>query len=74
MLLLGIAVLVTQIIRHRLEVLYPTTVLVRLFFLLTLASLFVISSDPFFLVVFAIVAFGVALTGYIYLAERRASS
>jgi len=74
MLLLGLAVLVAQIIRHRLEVLYATTLLVRLFFLVTLASLFAISGDPFFLVVFAIVAVGVLLTGYSYLAERRATS
>ena len=71
MLLLGLAILVTQIIRHRVEVLYPTTLLVRLFFLATFAYLFAISSDPFFLVVFGIVALGVLLTGYSYLTERR---
>ena len=70
MLLLGLAVLVTQIIRHRIEVLYPTTLLVRLFFLVVLAYLFVSSSDPFFLVVFGIVALGVLFTGYSYLTER----
>ena len=70
MLLLGLAVLVTQIIRRRIEVLYPTTLLVRLFFLVALAYLFVSSSDPFFLVVFGIVALGVILTGYSYLTER----
>jgi len=72
MLLLGLAALVTQIIRHRLEVLYPTTLLIRLFFLATFAYLFAISSDPFFLVVFGIVALGVLLSGYSYLTERRA--
>lgn len=71
MLLLGLAVLVTQIIRHRIEVLYPTTLLVRLFFLVVLAYLFVSSSDPFFLVVFGIVALGVLFTGYSYLTERQ---
>jgi hypothetical protein len=70
MLLLGLATLVVQIIRHRLEVLYPTTLAVRAFFLVTLAYLFVISGDPFFLVVFAIVAVGVIFTGYSYLRER----
>jgi hypothetical protein len=72
MLLLGLAVLIVQIIRHRLEVLYPTTLIVRLFFLVVLAYLFLSSSDPFFLVVFGIVLLGVVFTGYAYLTERRA--
>lgn len=71
MLLLGLAVLVVQIIRHRIDVLYPTTLVVRGFFLVVLGYLYIISSDPFFLVVFGIVALGVILTGYSYLAERR---
>jgi hypothetical protein len=70
MLLLGLATLAVQIIRHRLEVLYPTTLAVRGFFLVTLGFLFVISGDPFFVVVFAIVALGVIFTGYSYLRDR----
>jgi hypothetical protein len=70
MLLLGLAILVTQIIRNRIEVLYPTTLVVRLFFLVVLAYLYLSSSDPFFLVVFGIVVLGVILTGYSYLSER----
>jgi len=73
MLLLGLAILIVQIIRHRLEVLYPTTLVVRLFFLVVLAYLFLSSSDPFFLVVFGIVLLGVVFTGYAYLTERRAN-
>jgi hypothetical protein len=71
MLLLGLAALITQVIRHRIEVLYPTTLLIRIFFLVVLAYLFASSSDPFFLVVFGIVALGVIFTGYSYLTERR---
>jgi thiol:disulfide interchange protein len=74
MLLLGLAILVTQIIRHRIEVLYPTTLLVRLFFLVVFAYLFLSSSDPFFLVVFGIVLLGVVFTGYSYLTEHRADA
>lgn len=74
MLLLGLAILITQIIRHRIEVLYPTTLVVRVFFLVVLAYLFLSSTDPFFLVVFGIVALGVIFTGYSYLTERRASA
>lgn len=72
MLLLGLAILVTQIIRHRVEVLYATTLVVRLFFLVVFAYLFLSSDDPFFLVVFGIVLLGVILTGYSYLTEHRA--
>jgi thiol:disulfide interchange protein len=70
MLLVGLAILITQIIRHRVEVLYPTTLVVRIFFLVVFAYLYLTSSDPFFLVVFGIVALGVILTGYSYLTER----
>lgn len=73
MLLLGLAALITQVIRHRIEVLYPTTLLIRIFFLVVLAYLFASSSDPFFLVVFGIVALGVIFTGYSYLTERRST-
>ncbi len=70
MLLIGLAILVTQIIRHRVEVLYPTTLVVRFFFLVVFAYLYLSSNDPFFLVVFGIVVLGVVLTGYSYLTER----
>jgi thiol:disulfide interchange protein len=70
MLLIGLAILITQIIRHRIEVLYPTTLVVRLFFLVVFAYLFLSSNDPFFLVVFGIVLLGVNLTGYSYFTER----
>lgn len=74
MLLLGLAILVTQIIRHRVEVLYATTLVVRLFFLVVFAYLFLSSRDPFFLVVFGIVLLGVIFTGYSYLTEHRANA
>ncbi|MEP6807831.1 MAG: hypothetical protein ABI978_04455 [Chloroflexota bacterium] len=70
MLLIGLAVLVGQIIRLRLEALYSTTLAIRGFFLVTFIFLFAISGDPFFLVVFAIVAVGVILTGASYLRDR----
>lgn len=72
MTLIGLDVLVFQIVRLRIEQLYSTTLIVRIFFLAVLALLFVLSKDPFFLVVFAIVGVGVAITGYSYLRESRA--
>ncbi|MEP7377960.1 MAG: hypothetical protein ABI725_00200 [Chloroflexota bacterium] len=71
MTLIGLDILVFQIVRLRLEQLYQTTLLVRIFFLAVLAALFVRSHDPFFLVVVAIIAVGVAMTGYAYMRERR---
>jgi hypothetical protein len=71
MTLIGLDILVFQIVRMSIEQLYPTTLAVRIFFLIVLTVLFVLSGDPFFLVVFAIVALGVLLTGYSYLRERQ---
>jgi hypothetical protein len=70
MTLLGLDILVFQIVRLRIEQLYSTTLGVRIFFLVVLAALFVLSGDPFFLVVFAIVGVGVLVTGYSYLREK----
>ena len=64
------AALLLYAFRHRLEVLYTTTLAIRGFFLVTLLTLFLASGDPFFLVVFGIIALGVIFTGYSYLSER----
>jgi hypothetical protein len=69
--LLALGILVVQIIRHRLDVLYPTTLVVRALILAVLLWLFVTTSDPFFLVLIAIVGFGVLFTGASYLLDRR---
>lgn len=74
MFMIGLGVIVVQIIRHRLGVLYPTTLAVRLFFCLCLAWFYVATRDPFFVVLLLIVGFGVALTGLTYLRERRTSA
>jgi len=73
-LLIGLGILVTQIIRHRLEVLYPTTVVVRLLISATLIGLFAETRDPFFLVVLTVVVIGIVLTGTTYLLDRREAS
>jgi len=71
MVLIGLAIMVGQIIRLRIEALYTTTLGIRIFFLFGFAFLFAISGDPFFMVVFGIVAVGVALTGYSYWRDRQ---
>jgi uncharacterized protein YjeT (DUF2065 family) len=70
-LLLVIGILVVQIIRHRLEMLYSTTLVARGLISATLIAIYVQTSDPFFLVILAIVLFGVALTAWSYLSDRR---
>lgn len=64
--------IVVQIIRHRLEMLYLTTLFVRAFIVLSLSGLYVYSRDPLFLVLIALVGLGMILTGTSYLFDRRA--
>jgi uncharacterized membrane protein YoaK (UPF0700 family) len=69
--LLALGVLVIQMIRHRLEVLYATTLVVRLAILTVLVVAYANDRDPVWLVLFAVVAIGVLFTGISYLADRR---
>ena len=71
-LLLVIGILIVQIIRHRLSQLYTTTLVARA--LISATRLFLTTSDPFFAVVLVIVLIGIALTGWSYLADRRAAA
>ncbi len=70
-LLLVIGILIVQIIRHRLEMLYTTTLVARALISATLLWLFVSTGDPFFAVILLIVLIGVALTGTSYVLDRR---
>jgi predicted MFS family arabinose efflux permease len=70
-LLLVIGILIIQIIRHKLEMLYATTLVARALISATLLWLFLTTGDPFFAVILVIVLVGVALTGYSYLLDRR---
>jgi uncharacterized protein YjeT (DUF2065 family) len=69
--LIALGILIAQIIRHRIEVLYTTTLVVRAVLSLGLLSLLLSTGNPFFGVVLVIVLIGVALTGASYLADRR---
>jgi len=61
--LLALGIIVVQIIRHRVEVMYPTTVAVRFVILAVLGWLYARTGDPFFLIVTGVVGLGVVLTG-----------
>ena len=72
-LLLALGILVSQIVRHRVEVLYPMTLVVRVVLVGTMVPLYLASRDPLFLVLTAIVGLGMVLTATGLLADRRAS-
>lgn len=69
--LLALGILIIQIVRYRVEVLYPTTLVIRIGLVIVLLSLFVDTGNPFFLVIFLVVAVGVVLTGAAYYLDRR---
>jgi len=71
--MIALSVVVSQIIRHSVEVLYTTTLAVRVFFIVVIVWLYVQTHDPLFLVVLAVVALGVALTATSYMLDRRAT-
>src|SRR2546426_9427885 len=70
-LLLALGALVIQIVRYRIEVLYAWTLVIRIGLMIVLATLFALSGDPFFVVIFIVVAVGVVLTGWSYYSEWR---
>ena len=72
--MVALALLVGQIVRYRVEVLYPTTLMVRIVLLGTIVGLYFASRDPLFLVLSGIVALGMLLTTAGLLTDRRASA
>lgn len=71
MFLLGIAIIIIQFIRHEVTVLYSSTLLVRVLFVVCLTAFYLMSKNPFFLVILAIVTVGLVLTGLSFLSDRR---
>jgi len=71
LILIALGILIVQIIRHHLEVLYATTLAVRSVLSLGLVTLWITTGNPFFGVVLLVVLIGVALTGTSYLLDRR---
>jgi len=66
LLLLGIGIIVVQIIRLQAEVLYATTLVLRLVFLVGFLGFYLVTRDPLFLVVLGVVGLGVLMTGTSY--------
>ncbi len=72
--LFALGIVIVQIIRHRLEVLYTTTLVLRVFIVVVLAGLLIYSGDPLFISLLVVVGFGMVLTGTSYLIDRRSAA
>lgn len=70
-LLIGLGILIVQIIRLRLDMLYTTVIGVRVFFCICFLVFYFLSQDPLFLVLLAVVGFGLVLTTLSYLLDRQ---
>ena len=71
MLMVALGIFVMQAVRHRLEVLYPTALIVRSGMLPIMLGLYLYSGDPLFITLLIIVGIGVVLTGGSYWLDRR---
>ncbi len=71
LLMVALGIIVMQATRYRLEVLYPTALVVRTGMLPVMIALYFYSGDPLFITLLAIVGLGVALTGVSYWLDRR---
>lgn len=67
----ALGVVVLQIVRHHVEVLYTTLLGVRVVLILVILGLYFYSHDPFFISLFFVVALGVVLTATGYYLDRQ---
>jgi small basic protein len=72
MLMSGLGLSIFGMIRAQSEQQYPTTLIVRTYFLICIAVFFVMTSDPVFLVLAAVVGLGFVMTLGAYLVDRNA--
>jgi len=72
--LLALGILIVQIIRHRVDALYTTTLIVRAVLLSVMFALYLYSRDPFFISLMVIVGFGVILTLASYRSDRKSKT
>jgi hypothetical protein len=71
LLLLGLGILVVQIVRRHIAALYVTTLAVRGVFCVGFVVLYLLSRDPLFLVLLAVVGIGVVATSISYVLDKR---
>lgn len=69
--MLAFAVVVVQIVRHRVESMYSATLMARTLLLTTIVGLYLESGDPLFLALTGIVGLGMLLTTLGFVSDRR---
>lgn len=74
MLMMALGIIVMQAVRHRLEVLYPTALVVRSGMLPIMLGLYLYSGDPLFITLSVVFGIGVMLTGVSYYLDRRSKA
>jgi hypothetical protein len=74
MLMSGLGITIFGIIRARAAELYPATLFIRLYFLICIVVFYMMTRDPLFLVIFAIVALGFVLTLSSFILDRKKSA
>ena len=74
MLMSGLGLAVFGIIRARVPELYPTTLFIRMYFLVCITVFYWMTSDPLFVVLVVIVGIGFVLTASSYVLDRRSST
>jgi uncharacterized protein YjeT (DUF2065 family) len=73
LMLLSLGIFIVQLIRYKIEKLYPSTLLVRSIILTFLLAFYFVYKDPLFLVLFVIVGFGFVLTTTSFFLDRKKS-
>jgi hypothetical protein len=72
--LLALAIVVIQIIRYQVEILYPVTLVVRTLILTAFTIFYIMYRDPMLLVLLAIVGLGFLMTLTSYIIDRRSDN
>src|SRR5712691_772455 len=72
--LLALGIVIVQIIRHQVEVLYTTTLIVRTLIVAVLIGLFIYSRDPLFVSLVVVVGFGMILTSASYWRDQQSAA
>jgi hypothetical protein len=73
MLMSGLGLSIFGMIRARSYELYPATLFIRAYFIACIAAFYVMTRDPLFLVLIAIVGLGLVLTLSSYMLDRRST-
>ena len=73
MLMSGLGLSIFGMIRARSYELYPATLFMRVYFIVSIAAFYAMTLDPFFLVLIVIVGLGLALTLGSYLLDQKNS-